>query len=261
MSFSSRPRGLDYLGSVSQLETGDVNDWAANGTGYMCLSIDPETLELEPVVPCESNGELTAGLIASPSALAASLPADYYAVHVQFLGPFGYQAGDEACVDFFTGETPTGGPERCGPPQNVVQSTTITGDYVSAYADGPDAPSDGMTVPGVQVNGDGANESFELGRTGIPVGSGQHGAPVFLVNPSPAWPVPDSAGNVFGACLFEMAQLPAAITATVTAENIGLDPSPLEGYGNGRLRVYLLGYNGDEGATGEAFYSTIVGAV
>lgn len=258
MGFSTRPRGLDYVGTVNQLEHGDVNDWAAAGSPYNCLSIDPETLELVPIIDCASNTEATDSISVSPASLAAFLPAEYYAMHVQFLGPQGYQPGDEACEDF-AGGPPTGGPERCGPPQQVIQFTTITGDYVSATLDAASAPSDATTVPQVPVNGDAGQENFELGRTGIPFDDVQHGQPTFLVNPSPVWPFPDSRGNLFGMCIFEPGQLPAAITATVTAQNIGLG-NP-EDWGGGRLRVYLLGYDGDETAEGDVFYSTIVGAV
>lgn len=78
--------------------------------------------------------------------------------------------------------------------------------------------------------------------------------PGYLVNPAPVWPNPDLRGNTFGQCLFEHAQLPAAIETTITYFNY-------EQVIDGQLHVAVTVYNLNEPLPEDAYYGDVAGYV
>lgn len=157
------------------------------------------------IVPCASCGADSITYTVDIASIPFDTTADYFAVRLFVAGPT-LQGSPDGCRQSPPAGDWTPGQDICGPGfQRPFYDGEITGqpDSILTFNAIPVDPTFSAVYEGGLANVCQKNwpdMTFPL---------------AWLVNPSPVWPFPDSQGNLFGQCLFTLAQLPSTIELTI----------------------------------------------
>jgi hypothetical protein len=146
---------------------------------------------------CPASGDGIDGFALNLSTVTFDRAAEYFAVYVQVTRPILLGTGCH------TPDSPTDSP--CGGGgDDAYFDGDVSGSYLTPVSD------EAVALPTMfnEFVGSPGARPFTIADTAG-----------YLVNPSPFWSVPDSAGNTFGRCLFRLDQLPAAIDVVISHHN------------------------------------------
>ncbi len=182
------------------------------------------------IFTCPMNDVLPVSSSIGLGSIPFNVSADYFAVLVYINGPLVLGRGCGSSV------SPTDSPCKGA---LCSYDGTVDGDYVIRDSDEPSewravaSTYDAVTGSPVQAPGCKTEWPNPPG-----VDASALSSVAYLLNPAPVWPIPDGDGNEFGMCLFELAQLPAAIETSITEF---AHHATLNGFWRVTVSAYVLG--------------------